>query len=343
MDVLKRLARGSTLVLFAGLFAATTAACGLVRWLGFEEGARRPFSHKVHGKAQELECSACHPKAEKEAGAGMPVSLKKCMLCHEEMDDKHPDRKLATLVGEKPEWSRVTDLPDEVIFSHQVHLAKSVKCAECHVGIENNESVDASLRVDMDACIACHGSKATRPDDCSTCHREIRRDVPPATHRVAWDRRHGDEVREGKSDPASRCGLCHQEAQCSKCHQDEAPRNHTAFWRLQGHGISAETDRQRCETCHRTDFCDRCHRETAPRNHTATWAGTANRHCQSCHVPAAGDTNCAMCHRSATHDSAPPRPSNAQHAGATPDQCRTCHETIGIPHPDNGDGCAICH
>ncbi len=327
----------------AALFAATAGACSLFRLGGKPAEPVRPFSHKAHGPDEGLGCSDCHVKAEKGEEAGMPPNLKKCMLCHEAMDEQKPGgRRLTDLVGQAPAWTSVTKLPDEVKFSHKTHLDAKVGCADCHKGIGDSVSITSAVRVDMDSCMACHAEKA-KPNDCSTCHAQISKDVPPASHRHSWKEVHGETVKASlDSGTTSRCELCHDSRTCIGCHQDEAPRNHTNFWRIQGHGVQAGVDRSNCATCHKTDFCDRCHKETAPRTHTSSWGGSQSRHCLTCHEPAA-DQGCTLCHEGTpSHLSATPKP--GWHVAGM--NCRNCHGpglSAPFQHVDNGDNCNNCH
>lgn len=320
-------------------------ACGISGIFSSENPQGRLFSHRLHVQDQQLECLACHAKAEKEDKAGMPASLKKCMTCHEGEDEsKPPERKLKALLGEKPEWSKVTEIPAEVRFSHKRHVVDAkVGCAECHEGIEKSAGITADVRVEMEDCMDCHASKGAS-NDCSTCHSETRTDTPPPNHRLNWKQNHGPVMRSADDTRyENRCSLCHTQEHCSSCHQDEAPRSHTNFWRLTGHGTAAGVDRSACVTCHRPDFCDRCHHETTPRSHTASWGGPRHNHCMNCHVPAAANTSCRLCHDDLSHRGAPPRPSDVQHAGVPASECRSCHTVVEMRHADNRDSCTACH
>ncbi len=332
------------LAVFGALLAVSIAACA---FLGLAKKPARPFNHKVHVQDQQMECVACHAKAGQEDKVAMPASLKKCMTCHEGGDEKKPpERKLAALYpGEKPEWSAVTAVGDDVIFSHKTHTEKKVACNECHKGIETSAGVDESLRVTMDDCMKCHSDRGLSTD-CATCHKTNRREVPPGSHALSWKETHGRIVRAGVHGPIeNRCSLCHAESQCVQCHQDEAPRGHTNFWRIQGHAVEAGTNRSACATCHRTDFCDRCHQETEPRSHVGSWADPQNRHCVSCHLPV-NNEKCYACHKGTpSHNAAPTPPASVPaHAYAT--SCLTCHLTVEkVTHPYTGDGsyCRTCH
>ncbi|MBI2899634.1 MAG: hypothetical protein HYY17_05575 [Planctomycetes bacterium] len=128
------------------------------------------FNHKLHVGEQELKCGACHPSAAKGAEAGLPANLKKCMKCHEGFDENKPaGRKLADLVGDPPQWSRVTTLPAGMKFSHKTHVDKDLACTQCHVGIDASTRVTGAVRVTMATCMSCHAQKQVSTE-CATCH-----------------------------------------------------------------------------------------------------------------------------------------------------------------------------
>ncbi len=179
---------------------------------------------------------------------------------------------------------------------------------------------------------------------CAACHDDGRtRETRPPGHNSQWIRGHGEFIHQNGFKTETYCTVCHNQSQCSRCHQQEAPRNHTEFWRLKGHGIAAGLDRASCFTCHHgVDSCQRCHATTAPLDHSAAWGAPSNRHCLGCHFPltSAGAERCAVCHTGTpSHASAPPQPANALHISNA--NCQTCHTPLR--HPDNGMACAICH
>jgi hypothetical protein len=325
---------------FGAILAMSVGGCALMELFRSAAPDRR-FSHNVHLE-KGLECKSCHTSFDKKPEAGMPV-LKQCMLCHEGIDEQAPEEKrLATIYGPGPKWSQVTRLSPEIRFSHKTHHEAKLICSDCHRGIEAGHAVTASDRVSKDACMSCHAQRRLS-NDCAFCHLEVRTDTPPPGHRLNWTQAHGGVVRAGHSLPYdNRCSLCHAESSCATCHQDQAPRDHTNFWRIQAHGVSAGVDRSRCVVCHRTDFCDRCHRESSPRNHTATWGSPRDNHCMTCHAPLTTQ-GCAMCHKGTpSHATAAPKP-----AWHTPGMnCRQCHGpglAAPLPHPDNGGNCNACH
>jgi hypothetical protein len=348
------------LAVFALLLALAGGGCALLETLGLYE-PHPTFSHALHAK-EDLECKDCHSQVDKGDHAGMP-KMKQCMLCHEEKDkDLPPERRLATLYGEKPQWTPVPLPPADLIYSHKLHTVDlKLACATCH---PDSEDVTKRIRVSMvDTCMACHarqpltdvkdeaGKRVPRAslvaNECAVCHREIRKDIPPASHEFTTDRPprshqriwrevHGQVSRDSKQSK-DRCSLCHTQETCSECHRREMPSSHTGFWRYRGHGVAVDMNRSSCAVCHRSDFCDRCHRETAPRSHVGGWGAPRDNHCYSCHGLARSQ-GCAMCHRGAPgHLEAPPKPS--WHSIGM--NCRSCH--FPLPHADNGMDCNACH
>lgn len=273
----------------------------------------------------------------------MPKS-RTCRNCHSDKEDVEKNIK-PFVVGKKIRWTNVTELAEDVTFSHQLHVTqKQVECTSCHQGIEKSEGITSALRVSKDECLDCHVHEYISAD-CLGCHQSIDKEYKPPSHEVSWERSHGQVVRAGLEPPfENRCSLCHTESACSSCHQDEEPRSHTNQWRLRGHGMAARMDRTSCETCHRTDYCDRCHRETSPRNHRGGWGGTGNQHCYTCHFPLQNE-GCFTCHKvNYSHLAADKMPLGITHATASESGCRTCHNALGnLKHPDNGDTCRNCH
>lgn len=180
--------------------------------------------------------------------------------------------------------------------------------------------------------------------DCSACHDDGRtRETKPAGHDLAWKKNHGKTIRRYGLKSDSTCLVCHNESQCTRCHEQEAPLSHNAFWRLKGHGLAVGMNRQACFACHRgADFCERCHAETRPTNHTAAWGAPSNLHCLNCHFPvnSAGGGRCFACHRTTpSHTATPAQPDNGLHVPGA--DCRACHTPVG--HPDSGAACTTCH
>lgn len=298
------------------------------------------FSHQKH-LGLDIECGACHKKAETSDEAGMP-NKKMCMTCHEGIDaEKPPEKKIDQLFdGDALKWKSVFAISDEVKFSHKTHVEHEVACDECHKEMKLNTNIDELESLKMKDCLACHAEKKA-PEKCETCHKEIRQDVPPTSHKVSWKKMHGKVVRAGDDFSSSECALCHRESTCTTCHRDEKPDNHTEFWRQRGHGIVAGIDRDSCKACHQSAFCTECHESVTPRSHAGSWFAPRANHCLSCKEPV-GAQNCVVCHKGTpSHDSAPTQPSWHQPGF----NCRLCHVgTNAPPHVDDGvTQCQSCH
>lgn len=320
------------------LAAASAAGCAVFSALG--GGAAGPaFPHDRH--AQEgMECGDCHTDWESSDVPGMPPRSA-CNLCHEGIDaDKPPEKRIDVLFdGDTLRRHRVNALADEVIFSHQRHANAGLECTTCHVGIDQASRVEQSPALDMDDCTACHAQKQ-QPNDCATCHQQIRADVAPRTHAQHWLRLHGKTARAHSDARVDDCSMCHTETTCVTCHRDTPPENHDNYFRQRSHGLFARMDRDNCAACHRSDSCDACHRDTRPRNHVGVFGGVTSNHCVSCHFPLQ-DNDCFTCHKGTpSHAAATPLPPG-HNAGMN---CRMCHGNgQPLPHVDKGDACTVCH
>ena len=329
MVLLGRLLRTSML-----LVLVCAAGCAIAELVGLTGAPVRYFSHAVHGPQEDLECNSCHRTYAKKDEVGMP-RMKQCMLCHEGIDeDKAPEKGVLHLYGQKPHWSDVAKVSDDVKFSHQAHNKANLACDECHVGIDSSHAVTDRLRVTKSDCFSCHANEDVG-SECTVCHTQIDATWEPENHKTGWKKLHGKVARAGSDHSNDRCELCHTEASCAECHRDEKPANHNAHWRHRAHGIIASIDRDACNACHSSDYCFRCHSETEPRSHTPSWGGTQDTHCVSCH--STPDDGCFTCHKLPAHVTAPVRPFG--HA-SDPNGCRDCHLR---PHLDDGGNCVQCH
>ncbi len=155
------------------------------------------FSHKAHVK--QAKCPACHTTVNKAMAAGVP-KLADCLDCHEGTQSKDPanlkeEAKIEPYAKAKAEipWMRVWKLPQNVMFSHRVHVAVAkVPCQACHGPIETLDAPPTGplKRLTMNDCLGCHeawrwpdqsAEKHVGPTkvaavrrvstDCNACHR----------------------------------------------------------------------------------------------------------------------------------------------------------------------------
>lgn len=326
----------------AFLFASGLCLTGCMI-AGVLEGAKKPFafSHRVHIAETGLGCADCHRVSEKGEKPGMPIA-QQCALCHDDQDkDKPEDHKVANLFENKQyKAAHAGALDAEVRFTHKAHVAREgEECTSCHAALAESDVISSGMKLDMDACSACHTKKGAS-NDCAVCHTRIRADTPPASHGLGWKADHGRVFRSCGAKEEQRCSLCHEEASCERCHRAEEPANHTNYFRLRSHGLFASMDRQKCATCHEPDSCERCHSETRPRNHVGSFGAPRDGHCLTCHEPLANET-CSACHHDTpSHALGTPKP--ADHLPSM--NCRQCHGNgQPLPHADNGMNCNACH
>lgn len=336
------------IVLAALALASTAAGCLLVGKV-FGRERRFAFSHDLHVREERIDCFSCHETAMMRDEPGMPDE-EGCAVCHDEIDEgQPPERQVSSLFsGGVYGGARAAALDDEVIFSHLGHVtygdqaAGEASCGACHTDIDTNEVVGPEQAVSMADCMDCHAEEAA-PNECADCHTYIDEDWEPEDHRQDWEFAHGGVARAALPGVvAEDCSVCHDQAECVDCHQDEAPRDHTNHFRRRGHGLFSMMDRQRCEACHQPDSCDRCHAEALPASHTGMFGGVQSLHCLGCHFPLASEVGCAACHQSTPSHLSTPKPPDHHPAM----NCRQCHGLSGIaslPHVDKGDDCNQCH
>jgi len=349
--------RSHRLIAGASLAGASLLGCAAVALFGGRDTTPR-FSHRVHVDEQGLDCVMCH-MTEDGATRPLPPDLGQCALCHDSLDDdKPPHRRAAAFFVTDPEAgpdaapllrSVLPRYSTEVRFDHTAHsLALGDNCTQCHVGIEQSAGLRARDALTMTSCVECHESSG-RQDTCAVCHNEVDVNWRPLHHgavaaslgpRSAWTRLHGSASRDPDPPTASDCALCHSQSSCNDCHQSTQPASHDEHFRLRGHGILADLDRETCLVCHRVDSCNSCHASTRPISHHGAFGSPVNHHCVSCHLPLAGES-CATCHRATpSHLLAAPQPPDHV-PGAN---CRLCHGVgAPLPHVDDGSNCAACH
>jgi cytochrome c7-like protein len=136
------------------------------------DGTFTKFNHRVHVTDNLIGCSTCHPYARHSSVAGL-ASLATCMGCHKFAGkDKATIQVLRAAVGAgKPlAFPRVFREPDHVYFSHERHLARGVKCAECHGDVAHMAQDVPAFDLHMGFCMECHRARQASID-CLTCHK----------------------------------------------------------------------------------------------------------------------------------------------------------------------------
>ena len=188
-------------------FAAGLAPALAVGWFGFPrllyKQVEQPlsFSHKVHtGEKGGMGCADCHSLGPDGRFTGIP-RLEKCAGCHSApvgsttAEKKFVDDYVAK--GREVDWLVYARQPDNVYFSHAVHLSgkEKVACERCH-GPHGATDTLRTWQVNrisgysrdiwgpniarigrrpwegmtMNDCIQCH-EKQGRDSSCLACHK----------------------------------------------------------------------------------------------------------------------------------------------------------------------------
>jgi len=128
------------------------------------------FSHARHAG---MACAVCHRGALEQARAGIPEAAV-CLKCHATAPRAAAAVKWDEAGRAQPiAWLRVSRLPDHVMFSHRRHVGLArLECTSCHaeVGASAVPPPRPPMRLDMNACLACHKREGAN-QDCAGCHR----------------------------------------------------------------------------------------------------------------------------------------------------------------------------
>jgi hypothetical protein len=130
------------------------------------------FSHELHAGRLQVACLFCHRHAEVSPVAGIP-SMQVCMSCHQSMSSHSPGAQRLQQYwddGRPVPWVRLQRLPDFVYFTHEMHLAAGLQCANCHGNVEAVSETPRAATYEMGWCLTCHRQREA-PQDCWTCHK----------------------------------------------------------------------------------------------------------------------------------------------------------------------------
>lgn len=256
------------------------------------------FDHKLHIEGVGTECATCHASVtESQVGTDrMLPDMAVCASCH----DVESESGCVTC---HPDPNNIIPSPSAgagyEAFSHKVHTAEA-SCESCHA-VQSAKAESGTKFPNMKACTECHTDRGTAVT-CQQCHLSGTI-AAPMTHRVNWQKEHGEEAQFSRAD----CAMCHEapgaKTSCTKCHQGAEfgtphPRNFahsTAF--IRGGGFAD------CQSCHEAEsFCAPCHfqKRIMPMNHSNPgWATTMSSpsqgglHARNAEMDA---ESCIICH-----------------------------------------------
>ena len=184
--------RGKIVFLAGAITALAAGWNGFPRIIYKSQPQPVDFSHKVHADKASQACEDCHLFREDGSFAGTPT-LDKCASCHAAAmgataaEKNFIDRYVTP--QREPEWKSYSRQPENVYFSHAVHVkAGHLKCERCHGNIGTSDKLPAYQEdrvsgysraiwgaagtpgMTMDDCIACHKQQG-REYSCLECHK----------------------------------------------------------------------------------------------------------------------------------------------------------------------------
>jgi Cytochrome c7 and related cytochrome c len=279
------------------------------------------FNHQQHIQMQ-LACIDCHADAKTSESVAdhllpLPTKCDSCHLSnHANIDAVTGGPGLASCatchVGYTPtDGNRVqrVHMPDaNLVFSHRVHNARNIGCAQCHANVDQLALATRDQLPRMQSCLRCHTGDGVNPTAAKPLTQAERSDngkLPrPAAAGIA------------STPPQGTCDTCHLRAenQPGGVIRTEFPsgkmlpprwmRNaqHDAGF-LARHKFVAGDDSRFCASCHKEDECVACHdgrirpRSIHPNDYLSMHpieSRQATQNCQSCHRE---QSFCVGCHQ----------------------------------------------
>lgn len=254
------------------------------------------FNHAFHVKEQKLGCPTCHKEAltsrsVKDVLTPQPTLCDGCHGSdHGSLDavkagDDASGECAFCHVGYQPGDGNLVkrlEIPrPNLVFDHQKHAARNIRCQQCHGDVEELELATRDQLPRMRGCFGCHqrsdaASQGQARSACSTCHVKggsaeggrIRTAFasgvmsPPgwlhdAEHAPDFVQRH----KYVAANDSQFCASCHKEDFCVACHDGRVrPRSIHPSDYLNMHATEARLATQKCTSCHREQsFCLTCH------------------------------------------------------------------------------------
>ncbi len=191
----------------------------------------------------------------------------------------------------------------EIIFGHGYH--QLVSCSSCHSRFPHRP--EGTERPTMKACWNCHGLQhgpmgELATGKCVDCHNTPERNLRPAFHTPDWKNK--PHVEPGRANLQTQCMMCHDEAGCVDCHEDEVIKwDPGVDYKYDSSGGCLACHGQELlknaaggsksyqvigvdESAHRDLSCQKCHidyeYEDSP-DPTPVWNINVGLACQNCH------------------------------------------------------------
>jgi hypothetical protein len=281
--------------------------------------SKKHLKFPLEGLHLKVKCESCHPNSKYKLGD------MRCVDCHRKTDPHKGKLGEACEKCHLPEKGAPKFNHDKMTRFVRTGTHLKTDCSFCHrprpaappeegwTKKETAQQVDRLFPVMGKQCVDCHADphKGSAGLNCKECHSTQSwwslsggaRAFRPSDHTRGWLGKHANLPFDDNelSAEGRACARCHGTPGCDRCHRTSPPKNHTALWRLRGHGTAAAFDSENCRVCHQTGYCVHCHRTNPPLNHRGSWktnhgfaAGTfADNNCYVCHTR--GD--CLGCHK----------------------------------------------
>jgi hypothetical protein len=254
------------------------------------------FNHKLHVGTQQLDCETCHEGARTSQSVRDRL-LPKPTLCdgchgssHANLDkvsagtDASGQCAFCHVGYREGDGNRVARLvvpTPNLVFDHRRHLARNIRCQQCHGDVEQLELATRDQMPRMRGCFGCHqhpdaASRGEAKASCETCHIKggataggrLKTTFASGTMmppRWLHNAQHGpDFIARHKyvaANDSEFCASCHKEDECAGCHDGRVrPRSIHPSDYISMHATEARLATQKCTSCHREQsFCLTCH------------------------------------------------------------------------------------
>jgi cytochrome c7-like protein len=150
---------GAVFIVAAGVWLLMTVVRSpYVSGVGVIKPQPVPFSHQHHVAEAGIDCRYCHTNVEDSSFAGIPPT-QTCMNCHSQLWTESPmlEPVRASFREDEPlVWNRVHDVPDFVMFYHNIHIKRGVACTTCHGQLAEMPLTWKYATLYMEWCLECH-------------------------------------------------------------------------------------------------------------------------------------------------------------------------------------------
>lgn len=211
----------------------------------------------------------------------------------------------ATCLNCHADLAKTKNYASEIEFSHAYHVM--IQCSGCHSRFPHRPEAVVE-KPTMKQCFNCHDLRhgpmgLVASGTCSDCHKTAEQDLRPAFHTFGW--KGEPHVKPAEKEFNTRCAMCHDQASCDDCHEQEGIDWAPASWDydagdgcLACHGSQTLTKASTSgpksffvtgidASAHRDVTCQQCHvdfRYDDKESPSKSWQVNAGYACADCHA-----------------------------------------------------------